>query len=307
LPDFSDCRFASREADADWSTIASHGGSIRGFSQMMPAFGDALTPEQILSAINYIRGFCKDNAWPRGELNLPRPLVTEKAFPEDEAVVTTSVAAEGPASIVNTFVYEKRFGANNQIEFGVPVIARRPADGGVWNGGLGDVALAFKRSIFHSLRTGSIFTLGGEVAFPTGNKDKDLGGGATVFEPFAAFGQILPSEGFLHLQGGAELPTHSHAKEAFGRLAIGRSFVQDFGAGRAWTPMIEFVGARELESGAHVEWDAVPQFQVTLNKRQHIMLNLGARLPISNTGGRHPQVMMYLLWDWFDGGLRDGW
>jgi hypothetical protein len=43
-----------------------------------------------------VRTFCASDAWPRGELNLPRALVTEKAFPEDEAVLTTSVATSGP-------------------------------------------------------------------------------------------------------------------------------------------------------------------------------------------------------------------
>ena len=43
-----------------------------------------------------MRGFCTRTSWPRGELNLPRALITDKAYPEDEAVITTTVNARGP-------------------------------------------------------------------------------------------------------------------------------------------------------------------------------------------------------------------
>jgi len=38
-----------------------------------------------------------------------------------------------------------------------------------------------------------------------------------------------------------------------------------------------------------------------------VLLNLGARLPATNKDGRRTQLMFYLLWDWFDGGLFSGW
>jgi hypothetical protein len=37
------------------------------------------------------------------------------------------------------------------------------------------------------------------------------------------------------------------------------------------------------------------------------MLNIGTRIPVNNSGQRNTQILFYLLWDWFDGGLRDGW
>ena len=95
FPDFTDCNATSREADADWSAIIHDGGLARGFSQIMPSFRDALTDSQIDKVIRHLRGFCKEPSWPPGELNLPRPLVTEKAFPEDEWVLSTSVNAQG--------------------------------------------------------------------------------------------------------------------------------------------------------------------------------------------------------------------
>jgi hypothetical protein len=51
----------------------------------------------------------------------------------------------------------------------------------------------------------------------------------------------------------------------------------------------------------------VPQFQVSLNKRQHILAATGFRVPINDRAGRDVEFVFYLLWDWFDGGVRDGW
>jgi hypothetical protein len=306
LPDFTDCTFSTVEADVDWMAIVHQGGPVRAFDRMMPAYGEALSEAQIQSVLDYVRGFCTEPAWPRGELNLPRPLVTEKAFPENEVVVTTSVAAGGSGSIGTEFLYEQRIGARGQYELVVPVELQE-SNGGSWERGLGDVAVAFKQAVMHSLRRGSILSVGGEVILPTGKETEGLGGGATVFEPFAAFGQILPRDSFLQVHGGFEIPVgHEGANEAFWRAAAGRTFVENRW-GRAWTPMLELLGARELEEGAPTDWDLVPQLQVSLSRRQHILLNAGVRVPVANRNGRHSTVIAYLLWDWFDGGFFDGW
>jgi hypothetical protein len=65
------------------------------------------------------------------------------------------------------------------------------------------------------------------------------------------------------------------------------------------------VGARETDGEA--EWDVVPQLQVTLTKLQHVMVAGGVRIPVNERDERHPQVLTYLLWDWFDGSFFDFW
>jgi hypothetical protein len=62
-----------------------------------------------------------------------------------------------------------------------------------------------------------------------------------------------------------------------------------------------------MASGESWEWDLAPQLQVTLNTRQHVMVNAAVVLPITQSGERDPQILFYLLWDWFDGGFLDGW
>ena len=307
LPDFTDCAFATVEPDADWLAVVHDGGPVRGFDRRMPAFGDALTEVEILRAIEHVHTFCNSPDWPRGELNLPRGLITEKAFPENEAVLTTIVATGPSASVVNEVLYEKRFGSRNQFEVAIPLALQETTAVG-WNRGLGDVAVAVKRVVAHSLARGFIVSVAGEAVLPTGKETLGLGKGVTMFEPFVAFGQILPRNAFLQAQVGAELPADRDRAEpeAFWRGLLGTTIEQGR-FGRAWSPMVELLGARELERGQSVQWDVVPQMQVTLNRRQHLMINVGIRVPLTARDERHAQVMTYFLWDWFDGGLADGW
>ena len=284
-----------------------HGGPSRGFSQIMPAFGDALNLEQISKVIEYMRGFCRNKNWARGELNLPRALVTEKAYPEDELVISSAVNARGAPGVSNDVIHEQRFGVRNQIEVDVPLNFQDQNH--PWYGGVGDTVLGLKREMFSSLRSGSIFSLQGAVIVPTGNKTRGFGTGTTTFETFAAFDQLFPTDTFVQFQMGADLPRHTDLspQSVFWRTAFGQSFAPDHGLGRLWSPMVEFLAARELTTGARTNWDLLPQMQVTISRRQHIKADLGVRTPVSNTAGRPVQLMFYVLWDWKDGKLTEGW
>lgn len=301
-PDFSDCRFARREADSDWLAVAHNGGPARGFSPLMPPWGVAYSTDELAGVVAHLRTFCQDDRWPRGELNLPRPLVTAKAFPEDEAVVGVTSRS---GHVVTTLIYERRFGALNQFEVVVPIASHDAA--GDRTTGLGDVALEYKRTVAHSLARGHIVSVTGELKLPTGRESRGLGDGVVVFEPFVTVGQLLPRESFLQAQAGFAFPASGdHDNEVFWRVAAGRTFEQGR-FGRSWSPMLELVAARPLASGHSVDWDVVPQMQVTLNARQHVRVSGGVRMPVTDRDRRSSAVMVYLLWDWFDGGFRDGW
>jgi hypothetical protein len=212
--------------------------------------------------------------------------------------------------VANKLVYERRLGARNQVEVVVPFsFVESEVPGGTdWGGGVADLTLGFKRAIAHSLQRGSIFSAAAEIILPIGDDGLGLSKGTPVFEPFVSFGQVLFTDGFVQAQAGVELPFDRElaTPEAFWRLAAGRSFSQARW-GRTWSPMLELVAARELESGQSVQWDLVPQMQVTLSTRQHIMMSGGVRFPVNQREDRHPQVMFYFLWDWFDGPLFGGW
>lgn len=308
VPDFTDCSFATPEPDADWSAVVLHGGPVRAFDRRMPAFDGALTTDDVERILGYVRTMCTDSRWPPGELNLPRPLRTEKAYPENEAVLTTTFDSTGENSVSNEFLYERRIGSRLQWEIKVPIDVAGTERRG-WQRGLGDIAFGLKRVLHHSLTRGRIVSAGGEVIFPTGKEDRGLGSGATIFEPFLVYGQILPGDSFVQAHAAFELSTNRDRAEheALWRVAAGRTFAQDGGIGRAWSPMVELLAVREFEEGATVHWDLVPQVQVTLNTRQHIMLNAGVQWPLNERQGRGKRFIAYLLWDWWDGGFFEGW
>ncbi len=322
LPDFSDCDFAAREPDADWIAVAHEGGPVRGFSEMMPAFRGALTEEQLGRVMGYIRTLCTDQNWPRGELNLPRALLTEKAYPEDEWVVEVGVDLESEGSAMGAYVYEQRFGPRSQIEVVIPYGWRRGGgdednhddhdDAHSTEGashGIGDLVLAVKHSLYHDLGAGTIVSLMGEVILPTGDQDAGLGAPGTEVEAFLSLGQILPSDAFLQAQAGAAVPLYDGAaSEGFGRILVGRTWTEGKW-GRAWSPMLEVQAKRDLEGGGGTRIDLVPQVQFSLNTRQHVLANVGLLIPTGAEAGERPplRLLAYLLLDWFDGGFFEGW
>lgn len=307
LPDFTDCSYASREADADWFGVIHEGGRLRVFSQMMPAFGAALTTEEINSALRHIRTFCTDKRWTPGEFNLPRALFTEKAFPEDEAVMTVNADAEGPGAVETAFIWEKRLGPNSQIEVSVPVTAAKNGTPQRWRAGLGDITLAAKHNIYFNIDSGSIVSVGAEARLPTGSTKRGLGSGSTVFEPFIAYGQILPDDAFLQMHALGEVPLSGGGVSEVGlRTAIGKTWTTgDYG--RTWTPIVELLLTRELETGAYTEVDVAPSLQVSLSTRRHILASFGARVPVNKPSLRSTQLGFYIIWDWYDGGLFEAW
>jgi hypothetical protein len=121
------------------------------------------------------------------------------------------------------------------------------------------------------------------------------------------YGQMLGTNAFMQLHAGYEIPSdHSKgANEAFLRTAVGYSIAADGGFGRTWSPMAEVLVAKP-EHGA-AEWDVVPQVQVSLSRLQHVLLNVGVRVPLNEREDRKPRLLTYVLWDWFDGGFLQFW
>jgi mono/diheme cytochrome c family protein len=307
LPDFTNCSATSPESAIDWMAVIRDGGPVRGFSRIMPAFRDLLTPDQIRNVAAYIRSLCTNSAWPHGEFNVPLADVTEKAFPEDEFVLTGNVATNGPGSVSNHLIYEKRYGVRSQLEVDAPFGFTNRL-GASWAGGLGDVSVAAKHVFLASPASGTILSGLAGIILPTGDQSLGLGSGTTSYEGFVLGAQLLPGRSFFQFQGGIEIPTDlamSPRTISFSG-ALGKTI--PFGPiSRIWTPMIELAGTRDLVSGAPVEWSTVPQFQISLSALQHVRANIGVNIPLNERDTRHAQILAYLLWDTADGPLFTGW
>jgi mono/diheme cytochrome c family protein len=314
FPDFTDCNGSTRESTLQWSSVIHDGGRARAFSEIMPSFGPpkdpALSDDEIMKVIRYVRSFCaEDPKWPSGDFNFARPMVTEKAFPEDEVVLITAINTEGAPGVRHNLIIEKRFGAQTNIELRFRG-AFQQLSSGSWAGAIGDTSFELKRSLLVNNKSGTLLAWGNEIIAPTGDPKRGLGSGITKYESFLSLGQILPAYSYVQTQAGVETPPfhrHQVATELYNRTVLGKAFAQDRGFGRTWTLAGEMVAIRAL--GPRQRWtiDAVPQLQVTLSRRQHVRLGLGWLIPAMNVGTRQQQFMFYLLWDTFDGGWREGW
>ena len=163
---------------------------------------------------------------------MPRALVTEKAYPEDEVVISTGLNAQGAPGGTTHIIHEQRFGMKNQIEVDVPINFQDLNH--TWYGGVGDTTLGVKRVMYSSLRSGSILSLFGGAILPTGNKSRGFGTGTTTFETFAAYDQLFKTNTFIQTQFGADLPRHTDIapQSIFFNTAVGQSFYGEsrFGA-----------------------------------------------------------------------------
>lgn len=306
FPDFTRCDQTTPEPDGNYKAVILHGGHGFGFSQIMPAFGDILTDQQIDDVIAYLRSFCHNTGhYPAGELNLPRALITEKAFPEDEAIISTAADAGSPASWTTDIINEQTFAGRNELEIDVPI--NYAVQDNNWTSGFGDITVGLKRELYSNLRAGSILSAQAGFLLPTGDSSRSFGAGTTTFEPFLAYDQLLGDWTFLQFQLGGDVTFDSNKspRSMFFRTAAGSSIAADHGLGRLFSPMVELVGTHTY--GAGTDLNLVPQMQVTLSKRQHIRADAGVSAPINNTSGRKPQILFYVLWDWAEGGFWKGW
>jgi hypothetical protein len=273
----------------------------------MPAFRDLLTPEQIRSVVVYVRSLCQDPRWPHGEFNVPLAQTIEKAFPEDEVILASAATTRAPRSVENHLIFEKRFGVRTQLELDVPFgFVDRP--GASWAGGLGDMSLAAKHVFLASPASGTIVSGLAGVILPTGDQALGLGTGTTAYEGYILGAQLLPARSYFQFQGGVVLPTDlSRApRSAFWGGVLGTTV--PFGPiTRIWSPMVAVTGTRVLVSGAPVDWNAVPQFQLSLSALQHVRASVGLNIPLTQRDTRSTQFLAYILWDTADGPLLQGW
>jgi Cytochrome c len=299
LPDFTWCAFNSEETDRDWGLVVSEGGAAVGRSEQMPAFRDALTEQQINLVIAYVRTFCTED-WPSADLNFPRPFVTEKAFPENELVLTWNFARTPDKERDTQFVWglEKRLGARTQIELNLPFSIRDPKDGATI-GGIGDVEAAVKYALYYNDESLFILSGGLEVGIPTGNFHRELGEGTTTLSPFLAAGKAwgdFVSQGSLKFE--YPFVARRAPKAIFYNLAFSYP-IFDAGRGPETQALFEFNGQSEWGNQSAKPF----QLYLTAGLRKGITLSgnwaiaLGVQVPVTPARETNYRVMGYLLYE----------
>ena len=212
LPDFTDCDFAVARAESRLvRDRASRRARCAASTASCPRSSEALRPPRKSKQRSRTSApSARDARWPRGELNLPRALFTEKAYPEDEAVITTTIVTRGPGLV------------DSRVPLGATLRRRQPdrdqpADHARRSRRAARLEERHRRPrrsasstrCATSLERGAILRVGGELVLPTGDEARGFGKGTTVFESFVLFGKLLPSDAFVQLQGIVELPNDS--------------------------------------------------------------------------------------------------
>ena len=277
--DLADCAVSSAEPEDRWIAIVRDGGSSVGLSMDMPAYGDAATPEQLRAVVRYIRALCGEPGWPPGELNLPRPFLAEKAFPENEVVVE----AHGRGQ---ELIYERRIGRRLQVEGA----ARTVADSSPEFSGF---TAALKYNLWHSLARRALVSVGLEVTPPWGREP------LWEVEPFVAYGWN-PGGGATVIQGEILAPWEETEGLTGGQLRLGVGHQ----IGRA-VPMLEagWTVPREGQQTLAL----FPQLWFQLSRLGHVAASAGVELPVAGPDPRQARLVAFFLWDYGDGPLNRGW
>jgi hypothetical protein len=291
--DFTDCKVTSPEPDVDWERAIAKGGPGVGLSPQMPAFEDSLTPTQINLFVSHIRGFCSEPGWPSGNVNFPRPILTEKAFPENEVVLLPAIAHypedEAPSITDASFtaIYERRFGKQSMLEVSIPLVTTNSLE--TRTSGLGDVAVGVKHAAYFN---GSrIISVGLELALPTGDRFKDHGSGALVIEPFVSAGMML-GNWYWQSQLKPEISTNT--------VRTGHHFVYNTYIGRdtseapdTWTLGVELNGEDDQVA-------LTPQFRKGLTGTGALAASFGMMLPLNKRDEQGMRWVGYLLWEYLE-------
>jgi cbb3-type cytochrome c oxidase subunit III len=288
--DFTDCRIATAEPDADWEVAIAHGGPAVGLSSQMPAFGDVLNADQVQGFVRHIRMFCSEKGWPSGNMNLPRPIFTEKAFPEDE-IVLTPIASHNknrPWEYGMGLVYEKRFGRRAQLEAVLPMESVYVSTLDHPETGLGNVEIGLKYALTPHA-TQYLLTAGFDVEFTTGGEGRLLDQYSPVYEPYLAAATMVGST-YLQGQLKVELPSPDSFES---RATIYNMYVgHDTSVyPNTWTLGLEVTGENK-------ELWITPQVRKGLTKTGALGAAIGVRLPVTEREENGVAVVGYFLWEY---------
>lgn len=289
--DFTSCRLTTPEGDSDWEAVIAKGGPVVGLSSQMPAFGDVLKPEQITEFVAFIRAMCTEKGWPSGNVNLPRPIFTEKAFPENEFlfIPVASHHKDEPTEFTFKSIDERRIGRRAMWELVLPVESLD--SGGGRNSGVGDVELGFKMAL-NPQASNHLFAAGIDSVFPTGNEDDGLGGDSGVLEPYVSTATVIGSQTYLQTQFKLEMPTKATWDNDV--------FVYNIYLGRDVRLLPStFTYGVEL-NGENDEVAMTPQLRKGLSKSGALAGAFGVRIPLNKRDEQGVTWVGYLLWEYLE-------
>ena len=139
--------------------------------------------------------------------------------------------------------------------------------------------------------------------------DVGLGNGYTVYEPFAMWGQIIGANGFLQMHAGFEIPSDQRRGRQRRLPPHGARLHARAGSaafGRAWSPMMEVL-VGQARRAAPPSGTSCRRCRCRSASCSTCCSASASACRSTSARTRKPQVLTYLLWDWFDGGFFEFW
>lgn len=293
--DLSDPLFNSREPASDWHLVVSYGGHDMGLSAMMPAQKDALSADEVINVVGYIKTLADTSDYPPGEVNFFLPIRTKKAFPEDELVWKGRYTEKDGQDVMrHTLEIEKRVGKRGMIV--AEAIFEDDGDQSEFT----KFEFGYKRALYWNLEKQSI--LSGAVVFAIPN-DSSL---SKEFIPYLAYGRQFDDRWMLQNSARAITPIDEPGD---GKLELASALHY------RWTqwprrvfPGMEIIAEIPYQDigGDRIQWSLLPQLRFGLTKGGHVALNLGIEAPLSDQDWDY-RIQASLLWDFADGSFLKGW
>lgn len=185
---FTDALFNSREPAMDWFLVVKEGGAAKGFSEVMPAFKEQLSDEEIHEVVTYIKTLAGEHDYPSGDMNFILPIRTKKAFPEDEVVwkvrFQDNAGNSNHDQLSNVLEIEKRIFERTQISVELSHRFDDAIDNG--RGNFDQIEPGIKHVVYENPAARTIASLGMFFAFKTEEHDA-----SDEFTPYIAAGKQL--------------------------------------------------------------------------------------------------------------------
>ena len=291
---FLDPLFNSREPAADWFLVAKHGGKRIGLSDKMPAYGEALSDAQLEEVVSHLKSLADTDRYPPGDLNLTRPIVTTKAFPEDEALIIQrwEPRDEGPDALFTTLYYARRLGSRGHGE----VKLTHESKGS--ESFLEELEIEYKYAFSYSLERQILHAVGAEIALPLEDDDAP-----EVLIPYYALAKVLSPRTTVQGQLRAKLPTDDFGNGVAELRGVVHWLPSEWP--RSVAPGLELTLAEPFSGGRGTS-TVIPQLYAGLSKGGHVAFAVGVEIPLTDEAYDY-RVRTFLLWDIADGPFWQGW
>lgn len=287
--DFTDPLFNSMEPAADWFRVVKNGGPTMGLSTQMPAHAGRLTDEEIRLVVAYLKTVPDTRCYPRGEVNLRRPIITKKAFPETELLFLGRWDDAEPNEWKSTVYYGHRLGRRWSVE-------AKPSH--VTGGDKNEFEMELGAKFAAYPGQDLLVTIGAEAEFSLEFEE------LPVAIPYLAHASRLGEHFTLQGALDAEIPLEDagdgrvRLSEAVHWLTTNRP--------RGLFPALEVTGWVPFSSEAELGMSLTPQLFWAMSKRGHVALTAGVEIPLR--GAEYDwRGHTFLLWDIADGPFWEGW